>query len=70
MKRYFEFVGGNSAKFWDSGRRHGSHRPLRADRHRGPDAATTLPDAEAAVATPRKLIAAKTAKGYPETVAR
>ena len=71
MKRYFEFVGGNSAKFWEvaiSGNevtvcfgRIGSE---------GQSQVKTLADADTAVKHAEKLIASKTAKGYRETVAR
>ena len=68
MKRYFEFVEGSSAKFWEiSTERQGRHRPLRADRHQRPDAnLKTLADADAATKHAEKLIKEKTGKGYSE----
>ena len=71
MKRYFEFVGGSSAKFWEvfvSGK----EVTVRFGRigTEGQTQTKTLPDAEAAARHAEKLVAAKMAKGYSETVAR
>jgi predicted DNA-binding WGR domain protein len=71
MKRYFEFIGGTSAKFWEIGAS-GNAVTVRFGRigTEGQSQVKTLPDAEATVKHAEKLIAAKTAKGYLETVAR
>ncbi len=70
MKRYFEFVGGTSAKFWEISTR-GNEVTVRFGRigTEGQTQTKTLPDAEAAAKHVEKLIASKTAKGYTETVA-
>ena len=70
MKRYFEFVGGSSAKFWEVALR-GNDVTVRFGRI-GTDGKTqvkTLADADAATRHAEKLIASKTAKGYLETAA-
>ncbi|NLX98607.1 MAG: WGR domain-containing protein [Rhodopirellula sp.] len=68
--RYFEFVGGNSAKFWCVGVS-GAEVTVRFGRigTEGQTQTKTLPDADAAVKHAEKLIASKTAKGYQETLA-
>ena len=70
-KRYFEFVGGSSAKFWEIGVS-GNEVTVRFGRidADGQTQGKTLPDAEAAAEHAEKLIASKTAKGYAETVTR
>jgi predicted DNA-binding WGR domain protein len=70
-KRYFEFVGGNTAKFWEIGVS-GNEVTVRFGRidADGQTQAKTLPDADAAAEHAEKLIASKTAKGYAETVTR
>jgi predicted DNA-binding WGR domain protein len=70
-KRYFEFTGGNSAKFWEIGIS-GNEVTVRFGRigTAGQTQTKTLPDAETAVRHAEKLIASKTAKGYGETVAQ
>jgi predicted DNA-binding WGR domain protein len=70
-KRYFEFVGGNSAKFWELGIS-GTEVTVRFGRI-GTDGQTqvkSFPDTAAATRHAEKLIAAKIGKGYTETVAR
>lgn len=71
MKRYFEFVGGISAKFWEAVVS-GNEVTVRFGRI-GTDGQTktkTLPDADAATKHAERLIAQKAAKGYQETVTR
>ena len=70
MKRYFEFVGGTSAKFWEV-IVSGNEVTVRFGRigTEGQTQTKTLPDAQAAVKHAEKLIASKTAKGYRETAA-
>ena len=70
MKRYFEFVGGSSAKFWEIAVS-GNEVTVRFGRigTEGQTQIKTLPDATAAVRHAEKLIASKIAKGYTETVA-
>ena len=70
MKRYFEFVGGTSAKFWEISTR-GNDVTVRFGRigTGGQTQTKTLADAEAAAKHAEKLIASKTTKGYTETVA-
>ena len=70
MKRYFEFVGGSSAKFWECALS-GNEVTVRFGRigTEGQTQVKTMPDADAAVKHAEKLIASKTAKGYQETVA-
>ena len=69
-KRYFEFVGGSSAKFWEIGVS-GNEVTVRFGRidTEGQTQTKTLPDADAAASNAEKMIASKTAKGYHETVA-
>jgi predicted DNA-binding WGR domain protein len=70
-KRYFEFIGGNSAKFWELGVS-GVEVTVRFGRI-GTDGQTqvkSFPDAAAATRHAEKLIAAKIGKGYAEAVAR
>jgi len=67
MFRRFEFVGGNSAKFWEI-RVAGAEVTVRYGRL-GTDGQCqnkTLPDAAAAAKHAEKLIAQKTGKGYAE----
>ncbi len=70
MKRYFEFVGGSSAKFWECGVS-GNEVTVRFGRigTEGQTQVKDLPDADAAARHAEKLIASKTAKGYCETAA-
>ena len=70
-ERDFEFVGGNSAKFWTVAVG-GSRVTVRFGRIgiAGQTQVKELADAAAAVRHAEKLIAAKIAKGYTETVAR
>lgn len=71
MKRYFEFVGGSSAKFWEA-TVSGNTVTVRFGRI-GTDGQTqvkTLADTDAATKHAEKLITEKTAKGYLEKVAR
>jgi predicted DNA-binding WGR domain protein len=70
MKRYFEFVGGNSSKFWEVSTS-GNEVTVRFGRigTEGQTQVKTLTDADAATKQAEKLIASKTAKGYRETVA-
>ena len=71
MKRYFEFVGGSSAKFWEAAVG-GNTVTVRFGRI-GTDGQTqvkTLADADAAAKHVEKLITEKMAKGYLEKVAR
>ena len=69
-KRYFEFVGGSSAKFWEIGVS-GNEVTVRFGRidTEGQTQTKTLPDADAAAHYAEKTIAEKTAKGYHETAA-
>jgi predicted DNA-binding WGR domain protein len=69
MKRYFEFVGGTSAKFWEIGTS-GSDVTVRFGRigTEGQTQVKNLADADAAAKHVEKLIASKLAKGYLETV--
>jgi predicted DNA-binding WGR domain protein len=69
MKRHFEFVGGNSAKFWEA-TVNGSAVTICFGRI-GTDGQTqtkTLPDANAAQRHADKLIAEKLRNGYVETI--
>jgi predicted DNA-binding WGR domain protein len=70
MKRYFEFVGGNSSKFWEVSTS-GNEVTVRFGRigTGGQTQTKTLADDDAAVKHAEKMIAAKLAKGYRETVA-
>ncbi|MHB1038183.1 MAG: WGR domain-containing protein [Pirellulales bacterium] len=69
--RYFEFVGGSSAKFWEIGVR-GQDVAIRFGRidTQGQSQTKSFPNETAANRHAAKLIAAKTAKGYLETVPR
>jgi DNA ligase 1 len=69
-KRYFEFVDGKSAKFWEVGGR-GNDVMVRFGRigTAGQTQTKSFPDAEAAERHVAKLVAQKTKKGYRETVA-
>lgn len=68
-KRYFEFVGGSSAKFWEIGVE-ANQVTVRFGRigTPGQTQVKSFPDTTAAVRHVEKLIVAKTAKGYVETV--
>ena len=70
MKRYFEFVGGTSAKFW-SVETSGNQVTVRFGRigTAGQTQTKTLADATAAARHAEKLIGEKTRKGYEETAA-
>ena len=71
MKRYFEFVGGISAKFWEV-IVSGNDVIVRFGRI-GTDGQTktkVLPDADSATKHAERLIAQKAAKGYQETITR
>ena len=70
MKRYFEFVGGSSAKFWET-TINGNQVTVRFGRigTEGQTQVKTLANADAAARHAEKMIASKTAKGYRETVA-
>jgi predicted DNA-binding WGR domain protein len=70
MKRYFEFVGGSSAKFWEI-TISGNEVTVRFGRigTEGQKQVKTLANADAAVKHAEKLITSKTAKGYRETAA-
>jgi len=70
MKRYFEFVGGSSAKFYELSTS-GNQVTIRFGRigTEGQTQTKTLADADVATKHAEKLIAQKTAKGYRETVA-
>ena len=67
-KRYFEFVGGTSAKFYEVSTS-GKEVTVRFGRigTEGQTQVKTFDDAAAAVKHAEKLIAQKTAKGYVET---
>jgi len=70
MKRYFEFVGGTSAKFWEIATSGNEVRvrfgPIGTE---GQTQVKTLADADTAIKHAEKLIVSKTAKGYRETAA-
>jgi len=70
MVRRFEFIGGNSARFW-SITVSGSHVDVRCGRlgTYGQLSAKPFPDAVAAQKHADKLIASKLGKGYRETTA-
>lgn len=70
MKRYFEFVGGTSAKFWEISTS-GSEVTVRFGRidTEGQTQVKTLADADAAARHAEKLIAQKVGKGYRGTAA-
>ena len=67
MKRYFEFVDGSSAKFWEitTSDKTATVRFGRIGAN-GQTQTKTLADADAAKKHAEKLIAEKTAKGYLE----
>ncbi len=69
-KRYFEFVNGKSAKFWEVGNC-GNDVTVRFGRigTAGQTQVKTFPDAAAAEQHVEKLVAQKTKKGYREAVA-
>ena len=69
MKRYFEFIGGSSAKFWEASVS-GNEVTVRFGRlgTAGQTQVKTLADAVAATKHAEKLIGQKLAKGYRETV--
>jgi len=71
MSRYFEFIGGTSAKFWEISTS-GSEVTIRFGRigSAGQTQTKEFPDTAAATRHVEKLIAEKTAKGYRETVVR
>ena len=70
-KRYFEFIGGSSAKFWEIGVSSDTVT-VRFGRigTEGQTQVKSFPDAAAATRHAEKLIAAKIDKGYAEAVAR
>ena len=70
MKRYFEFVGGGSEKFWEAAVS-GNKVTVRFGRigTAGQTQTKVLADADAATKHAERLIAQKLAKGYHETVA-
>lgn len=65
MRRYFEFVGGTSAKFWEVALNH-TEVTVRFGRigTGGQTQRKSLADSAAAAAHAEKLITAKVAKGY------
>ncbi len=69
MKRYFDFIGGSSAKFYEVGTS-GNEVTIRFGRigTEGQTQVKTLPDADAAMQHADRLIDSKLAKGYRETV--
>ncbi len=69
-KRYFEFIGGTSAKFWEIAH-NGSEVTVRFGRigTAGQSQTKSFPNAEAAARHAEKLIGQKTGKGYQEAVA-
>ncbi len=71
MKRHFEFVGGNSAKFWEVAVS-GSEVTVRFGRigTKGQTQVKTLADPDAADRHAEKQINSKVSKGYLEAVAR
>ncbi len=71
MKRYFEFAGGTSAKFWEVAAS-GNEVTVRFGRigTEGQTQVKTPADADAAARYAEKQINSKLAKGYLETVAR
>ena len=70
MKRYFEFVEGSSAKFWEISQS-GKDVTVRFGKigTNGQTQTKTLADADAATKHAEKLIKEKTGKGYKETAA-
>ena len=71
MKRYFEFVEGSSAKFWEIDQNNDTVT-VRFGRigTNGQSQTKTLADAAAATKHAEKLVKEKTAKGYHETTAK
>ena len=71
MKRYFEFVEGSSAKFWEISQS-GKDVTVRFGKigTNGQTQTKTLADADAATKHAEKLIKEKTGKGYIEKPAR
>ena len=67
-KRYFEFIGGNSAKFWEV-EADGTDVTVRFGRigTQGQTQVKCFPDATEAARHAEKLVKAKTGKGYVET---
>jgi predicted DNA-binding WGR domain protein len=70
MKRYFEFIGGSSAKFWEISV-NGGDVGVRFGRigTAGQTQTRSFDDVAAAMRHAGKLIAQKTKKGYQEAVA-
>jgi predicted DNA-binding WGR domain protein len=70
MKRYFEFVGGSSAKFWEIGVSE-NEVTVRFGRigTQGQTQVKTFANNVAATKHAEQLIASKKAKGYRETAA-
>jgi len=70
MKRYFEFVDGSSAKFYELSIS-GNQVTIRFGRigTAGQTQAKTLANADAAIAHAERLVESKLAKDYKETVA-
>ena len=70
MKRYFEFIEGSSAKFWEISQS-GNEVTVRFGRigTNGQTQTKTLADADAATKHAEKLIKEKMGKGYKETAA-
>ena len=69
MKRYLEFVGGSSAKFWEL-TVNGSDVTVRFGRigTAGQTQTKSCDDGSAAIRHAEKLIASKLKKGYSETL--
>lgn len=69
-RHYFEFVSGNSAKFWECAHQ-GNQVGVRFGRIGtvGCEQTKDFSDAEAASRHAEKLMREKTAKGYRETIA-
>ncbi len=69
--RYFEFIGGTSAKFWEAAVG-GNQVTVRFGRigTPGQSQTNTFPDAAAAARHADRLIATKIGKGYAEAVAQ
>lgn len=70
MHRHLEFIGGNSAKFWETTVK-GNCCTVRYGRigTAGQSQTKTLPNHAAAVSHAEKLVKQKLAKGYAETTA-
>jgi predicted DNA-binding WGR domain protein len=70
MKRYFEFIGGSSSKFWEVSTS-GNEVTVRFGRigTEGQTQVKTLADPDAAAQHAEKLVFQKLGKGYRETVA-